>query len=112
VAREGTGWATVRNIGMVLGILVAAGSMGSGIVGLGARFAAADFATQAQIKEREAALRAEIVAIIAANERLATQREGALAQRIEELGRTTKEANDRLTNSIDRIYNLLLQGRR
>jgi hypothetical protein len=102
----------VKTLGLALSVLVGLGTVGAFFIQVGVRLAEREFLTVTAAKERDEALEAKFESRIVTSERLAAQREAAIVLRLEEFGRSSKEANDNLTRKIDNIYNLLLQGRR
>ena len=103
---------TIQLVGLILGAILALSTIIGGIMTLGAKLAERDFVTVPLMKEREAIIIQQLERRIASGEALAAQRETALTQRIEVMATGQAEANVRMRTSIDRIYNLLLQGRR
>ncbi len=109
-------WLAARDglqlIGLFLGTIITISTVVGGVMSIGMRFAEGSFLTLAAAGEREKVLTEKIETRIANGEALAAQRESALAQRLEALRQAQEESNTRMQASVDRIYNLLLQGRR
>ncbi len=98
-------------IAAALGVVIAVSTIVGGVTSFAAKLAASDFITIRAAKEREIELVRQLEQRIENSETLAAQRESALVQRIETLGKTQGEANNRMQAAIDRIYNLLLARR-
>lgn len=103
---------TLKTIGIVLGLLLTVSSVVGGVMSLIARVAQQDFVTRAALKEHEEVILRQVEARIATNEALASEKEKAVIDLIENMRRAQKESNERLQASINQIYDLLVRERR